>query len=400
MQNRFQYAFHLMTEYIETLLPKLNIAVIFGGSKKKNGAVMYQTRNPRSWKSYEAVAADIRDSLKRSGFRHVTLMPDDMTLPDALQKEKTHFAWLNTGGVQGYNPVSHTPGILEMMGIPYVGHSPLNACRLDSKHVFKRELASLGIRTPDFLTWFYLTGPLPVKYNKKFDAAFGDYPGPFIVKPVSGRASLHVHLVETRKELPEVVHRVSEVTRNYVLIEKYMPGREFCVAVSGHVRCENGLFSKNEKPFVFSEIERILEPGEAIFTSMDQKAITADRARLIRREDEPDLKKALARLGEEIFTAFDLKSLVRLDVRADEDGVLNVLEVNPKPDLKRAGNAVISLVTIGLGEHGMSYDDLILGLLADRLDYLLRHRNASVSHITELLRQAPSPAAIRWEGIS
>ena len=33
----------------------------------------------------------------------------------------------------------------------------------------------------------------------------------------------------------------------------------------------------------------------------------------------------------------------------------------------------------------MSYEDLILSLLADRLDFYFRHRPAAVQHITELL---------------
>jgi len=69
--------------------------------------VLYQTCNTRSWKSYEAVARDIAASLERIGFRHVHLMPDDMQLADRLRREQIHMAWLNTGGVQGYNSAAH-----------------------------------------------------------------------------------------------------------------------------------------------------------------------------------------------------------------------------------------------------------------------------------------------------
>src|SRR5258708_4388384 len=65
---------------IERLLDRMRFAVIFGGDKSIPGAVIKQTCNPRSWKSYEAVAQDIADALSRLGFRHVQLMPDDMRL--------------------------------------------------------------------------------------------------------------------------------------------------------------------------------------------------------------------------------------------------------------------------------------------------------------------------------
>src|SRR5215211_5890840 len=52
---------------IERLMPRLRLAVIFGGNKSTPGSVIYPSHNTRSWKSYEAVAADIAASLRRIG---------------------------------------------------------------------------------------------------------------------------------------------------------------------------------------------------------------------------------------------------------------------------------------------------------------------------------------------
>ena len=93
----------------------------------------------------------------------------------------------------------------------------------------------------------------------------------------------------------------------------------------------------------------------------------------------------LRRLACEVFHEFNLSSLVRLDVRSDAEGKLYILEANPKPDLKKPANGVTSLISIGLPELGMDYDDLILSLLADRLDFLFAHRAAGVQHIADLL---------------
>ena len=96
-----------LQQNVARLMTRMRIAVIFGSNKTTPGSVLYQTCNTRSWKSYEAVAQDIALSLERIGFRHVQLMPDDMQLGDRLRREQIHMAWLNTGGVQGYNSAAH-----------------------------------------------------------------------------------------------------------------------------------------------------------------------------------------------------------------------------------------------------------------------------------------------------
>ena len=139
----------------------LRIAVIYGGDKDQPGSVVNKTLNPRSWKSYESVARDIQVALWEIGFEHVVVLPDDMRLPQRLADEGVHLVWLNTGGVQGYNPVSHAPAMLEMLGIPYIGHDPLNAATLDNKDAFKRGLQALGITTAPFVTWHPARRPAP-----------------------------------------------------------------------------------------------------------------------------------------------------------------------------------------------------------------------------------------------
>ena len=382
--NRWHYDFSLLPQYLEVLFAKLRIAVVFGGDCDLPGSVIYKTHNPRSWKSYEVVAREIAKALAEIGFQQVFVLADDMKLPEQLKQKNIHLVWLNTGGVQGYNPVCHTPALLEMLGMPYVGHNPLNSSTLDNKHAFKRELQSVGVKTAPFMTWHPSQGILQPNWHQRFAIAFGEYQGPFIVKPVSGRASLHVHFVDKIEGLSQAISEVHRATHNTALIEKYLPGREFCVAVCGYVNYAKGSFYKHTKPFAFSTIERVLEPEERIFTSMDQKAITADRGRLIGSE-EPELKQELIELARKIYWEFSLKSLVRIDVRSGADGSLYVLEANPKPDLKHPGENVTSLVALGLAEYGMSYNDLIFSLLADRLDYLLTQHIEIIPHIVDLL---------------
>ncbi|MGV2827838.1 D-alanine--D-alanine ligase family protein [Myxosarcina sp. GI1(2024)] len=379
----FNYSFNSFPQYLDKLTKKLRLAVIYGGDKQREGAVIYKTHNPRSTKTYKAVARDIALALKNLGFENVWLLPDDMSLAGQLQANQIHLAWLNTGGVQGYNPVCHTPALLEMLGVPYIGHSSINSTILDNKHLFKRELQGLGFPTSPFMVWHPHQENFQPETNLQFQSLFGDYTGEFLVKPVSGRASLNIHYVDRAEDLAAAIATVNRVTHNTALIEAYLPGREFCISVCGDVIQVNGRLQKNDLPFAFSAIERLLAKEEKIFTSMDKKAITSDRLRLLSPK-EP-FKQQLEQIARAVYRSFNLTALIRLDLRTDLAGKLYILEANPKPDLKRPSKNATSLVAQGLNECGMSYEDLILSLLCDRLDYLLGYYPQIIAHIIELL---------------
>jgi D-alanine-D-alanine ligase len=370
---------------IEQLMPRLRVAVIYGGDKFSDGSVVYQTHNTRSWKSYQPVAEDIAAALRRIGFRQIEVFPEDMQLGEKLRRAGVHLAWLNTGGVQGYNSVAHASATLEMLGLPYVGHDPLNATTLDNKHAFKREAVCAGLPTPAFSTWHMARGRFLPERNSRFIRAFGNYQGPFVVKPVSGRASLHVHVVPDRESLPDAVAEVYSHTDNVVLIEKVMSGREFCIAVAGPTVARGGVICRGREPLAFGALERLFAPDELIFTSMDVRPITSGRFKHVDQKLEPELWNNIHALAREVFREFNLGSLVRLDLRADENGQPCILEANPKPDLKLPVNGVTSLVSAGLSQAGLEYDDLILSLLADRLDFLFSHRRETVKHVIDLL---------------
>ena len=385
----------ILGEQIADLYPSLRLAVIFGGNKSTPDSVLFSAHNSRSWKSYEAVAEDIAASLRRLGFQHVETMPEDMRLGDRLCRDRIHMAWLNSGGVQGNNPTAHAAATLEMLGVPYVGHDPLTATTLDNKHAFKREAVCAGISTAAFTTWHMARGAFCPEINSQFIQAFGDYQGPFIVKPVSGRASLHVHVVDHRQQLTDVVAQVYQETQNVVLIEKYLSGREFCIAVAGPIIARDQILFERNSPFSFGALERVFESGERIFTSMDIKPITGNRFKEVDPASEPHILKSLHRIARDIYLEFNLRSLVRIDVRSDENGDLYVLEANPKPDLKSPSNGVTSLISAGLSTTGHTYDDLIMSLLADRLLFLFRHGGGSARHVLNLLN---SEAADYWNG--
>ena len=370
---------------VQRLLARMNVAVIYGGDKTVEGAVINKTRNARSWKSYQSVAQDIADSLQRLGCKSVHLMPDDMTLGERLREQSIHLGWLNTGGVQGYDSMLHGAALLEMAGVPYIGHSPLAAGILDNKHIFKRQLAATGIPTAAFMAWHISQGPFSAKSNARFRQNFKDYSGPFVVKPVCGRASQHVVVVDDARDLKDAVALAYEATENHVLIEEFLPGREFTVAVCGQITARKRKLIQSSHPFVFSAIERILTEDEKIFTSMDIRPITMDRLRLLGPDTDPDTLENIEDLARRIFVELDIETLIRLDLRVSAKGEINILEVNPKPDLKKPTAHKTSIVCAGLQACGMDYDDLILSLFADRIDRLFCERRHMMTSFSSLL---------------
>lgn len=374
-----------LQQQIQQLRKTMRIAVIFGGDKQVDGAVIHQTYNPRSWKSYEPVADDIAGSLRRLGFQFVTTMPDDMRLGDRLRREAIDFAWLNTGGVQGLGSVGHAAAMLEMFGVPYVGHNPLGAATLDNKHVFKRDLVIAGIPTAPFVVWQPWQGSMEPHGDPRFQRVFGDYPGPFIVKPVSGRASVHVTLVDDLSGLRDAAETVFSATSNSVLIERFLSGREYCISICGEVIAKHERLERLHQPFTFAKVERLLSQDEQIFTSMDRRPITTDRLHSLNSAEDRIATDRLETLAQRIYAEFDIETLIRLDVREDRDGNFYVLEANPKPDLAAPTEDKTSLVCSGLEAEGMTYDDLILSLLADRVDVLFSQRRSTVEHLSGML---------------
>ena len=273
-----------------------------------------------------------------------------------------------------------------MAGVAYVGHDPLNAALLDNKHMFKRQLKALGIPTAPFLVWHPATAPADLAADSRFRATFtGVAADGFIVKPISGRASLHVHFVERAADVAAVAREVFDVTRSGVIVESYMAGREYCVAVCGPHVFRGGRLELADRPFAFAAVERVLDADERVFTSMDFKTITAQRLRVLDRDADGLVIDSLEELAVALYDEFPLRTLVRIDVRADRKGRLHVLEANPKPDLKAPGTGETSLIAAGLQACGLGYDDLVMSILADRIAQMFSDGDGAGQRLLDLV---------------
>jgi len=138
-----------------------------------------------------------------------------------------------------------------------------------------------------------------------------------LLHDAAGRASQNVEYVENLKQVPSVIAAVAGETNTLVLVEKFLGGKEYCIAVMG---------AGPAGSIAFSPVERCLEADEKVFTSMDVKAITAERVRpMDPAGPEAEVVARLQELGEAVYNSFNLTSLVRLDIRADAAGELYIL---------------------------------------------------------------------------
>ena len=369
-------------DLLERARDGLKIAVVYAGDKNEPDAVIERQINSRDWKSYRVVAENIAETLESEGFSDVVVLPEDRHLGDVISRSNIDLVWLNSGGVQGINPMAHAPALLEMLGVPYIGHNPLAVSILDNKHVFKNMCMAASLPTARSV----VIDPSSEGCNSEhFESVFYGFPGPFVIKPVSGRASKNVYYVESKREVKHAVEKVWNETNYLCLVEEYLPGREFAISIMGSRVRQDGEFVIHDGPFAFSAVQRVFEPHEKIFTSMDEKPITDDRIRLLDLSRESGLIREIEHLARQVFAWFTLSSLIRLDLRESVDGKLHLLEANPKPDLKRTSEHEASITCRGLAQRKMSYADLIVSILAERLTVLLKTKKKDSAILKKLM---------------
>ncbi|MEM1181092.1 MAG: D-alanyl-alanine synthetase [Acidobacteriota bacterium] len=353
---------------IARLKPRLKIAVLHGAAPVAGSTVIHRTFNPRPWKGYERVARDIAAALRREGFARVRTMAEGRGLADALDAAGIQLVWLNTAGVQGCGSMGHAAATLESLGIPYVGHSPAVATLLDDKVLFKQWLQGQSMATADFATWHPATGFRPSFHSvQRLERQSG---GPLVVKPAVGRASRHVHWVARAFEAQEAARAIYRHTQDRVLIEPFLPGREFCLAVGPPISRRAKARILTPRPRCLAPLERVFDEGEKTFSSLDLRPLGdgGPRVRPIDPTGDAAIGRELRAAAEKIFTGLHLTFPIRLDVRQDRNGRLHLLEANPKPDLAaRRGDGTQSLVASSLEARGESYDGLIADVLAYRL---------------------------------
>ena len=371
------------------------VAVVFSANPDDPGTVLFRTMQPRSWKSYRDVAEQIAASLRTLGVAQVEVVPEGPAFHTALAAGRYDLIWLNCAGIQGRDSLAHTAAACEALGVSYVGHSPLQAALMDDKVLMKQWLQGIGLPTAPFLVRFGSGSRTLSATDPDFAQAFGhSYRGPFLVKPAQGRGSVMVELVDDLTAVIEAAERINRATQDRVIIERFVAGQEYCTWMAGGVTVQGGEVTGERKLAIFGSSERLFLDYSRVFKK-SESAATNDLARPLSPGEER-LREDLFYLGRTVFTGLSLSIPVRMDVRRDEHGFFQILEVNPKPDLRIPDPGQAGLLSVALTDLGCSYADFIWKILADWLQFHLRFHRGQLSGLFAALDRASAPAVVQF----
>jgi D-alanine-D-alanine ligase len=304
----------------------------------------------------------VRTALRELGYEVVDLEATP-ELPAKLLEAKVDMVFNIAEGIRGRYRESQVPALLELLNIEHTGSDAAALGVTLDKGLAKRVVSAEGVATPQFFPM--MTG------REKLPAGF---PFPAIAKPIAEGSSKGVtpkSVVGSEAELREAVRRQLEQYRQPILVETYLPGREFTVALLGHRR------------------PRILPPMEILFGesaghlpvyAFEHKQAAGDYIRYAAPADiDAGLKRKLELASGRAFKALGCRDVARMDFRLDAVGVPNFIECNPLPGLTPGWSDLCMIAE----SAGLGYTALIAEILAPGLRRLKERRRvrAEVSDV-------------------
>jgi len=319
----------------------------------------------------EAVEAVHRSLLELSF--DVTLVPLVPPLDQAERELRSLDTDLVFNLFEGFSDYPDTepavPEILSKMGIPFTG-CPGSALRLAlDKAKAKLILAAAGIKTPDF----QLLNPETIGTFRL------DYP--CIVKPCCDDASNGISAESVVHDFPALARQVSRICGFYssaAIVERLITGREFNATVMGNSELV---------ALPVSEIVYSLPPGMPQVITFDAKwkpdspyfkGTTPICPARIEAEEQRQITETITT----VYRLLGCRGYARVDMRLDEEGKLNVIEVNPNPDISPGAGAARQAEAAG-----MTYTQFVESIVQLALDgkddedrYPLDVRGRQISH--------------------
>ncbi|HLE01763.1 MAG TPA: D-alanine--D-alanine ligase [Bdellovibrionota bacterium] len=247
-------------------------------------------------------------------------------------------------GMRGRNREAHVPALLELLDIPYTGSDPAALSIALDKGLAKRVVREAGFLTPRF--FFMTTGKERIPK---------DMPFPLIVKPIaegSSKGVLGTSVARSEAELREKALMIIQKYSQAALVEEFLPGREFTVALLGERR-----------PRVLPAMEiRFVKPAteHPVYSFAHKLKSTPEIEYTAPAELDPALKSEIERVSKGCFTALGCRDVARIDFRLDQQGRVQFMECNPLPGLTPDWSDLCLIAN----SAGMDYRTLIGEILA------------------------------------
>jgi D-alanine-D-alanine ligase len=265
--------------------------------------------------------------------------PDAHVVPWAYQGDSTVVASAPghiphvLGDVDVVLPVLHGPfgedgtiqGLLELVGIPYVGAGVLASAVSMDKEYMKLIFAAKGLPVGPHVVVHerdWPATPQPTASQRRIKDQIAALGWPLFVKPARGGSSIGTSKAADETELAQAI----ELARQFdpkVLVEKGITAREVEVAV---------LEGRDGTPDTSLPGELRLEGGEE-FYDFEAKYLDSSSGMLIpARIPAKDIEK-IRELAAEAFTAVSAEGLARVDFFYLPDGQILVNEINTFPGM-------------------------------------------------------------------
>jgi D-alanine-D-alanine ligase len=279
----------------------------------------------------------IAEAIESQGFK-VKKIGNASNLIENLGHLEVDIVFNISEGVSGRNRESQVPILLEMAGIPFVGADALTLGLTLDKITAKKIFIAEGIATPRFFEVKNLGSLIDVDHFKF----------PLIVKPRfegSSKGLSDASRVENMEELKKQVEYIISAYKQPALIEEFIRGEEFTVAIVGNDPPE-------VMPIVQIKIDGRLKLNDKFYTFAH---ITSERLEYIcPARITHDLKKKIIDLSLKTYNAVECCDFGRVDFRVGNNGKPFVLEINPLPSLSTED--VFMLVAKATG---ISYEEMI-----------------------------------------
>ena len=297
-------------------------------------------------------------SLKALGHEvHVLGVGDELRpIRDAIAEHKPHIVFNIVSyfhGVVAYE--AHVVSYLELLKQPYTGCNPRGITLAGDKALSKQILAWHRIPHPAFAVFPLRTKNARLPRRMTF---------PVIVKTAGEHGSAGIaqaSVVHNDKELAERVEFLHRTLQGDVVVEQFLPGREFTVSVLGNERLES---------FPIWELwfDKLPEGNEAIATARvkwDEGYQKHIGLRTERARDLPaELEEEIHRIAKRTYRALHLSGYARVDLRMDAQGRVYVIEANVNNDLTPGEDFPESAK-----QAGLDYDQLLQRILNTGLAY-------------------------------
>ncbi|GAA4402190.1 D-alanine--D-alanine ligase [Quisquiliibacterium transsilvanicum] len=295
------------------------VAVLFGGDSAEREISI------RS-------GSGVLEALRRQGVDAHAFDPAGRPMDD-LRREGFERVFIALHGRYGEDGT--VQGALELLRIPYTGSGVMASAVAMDKVFTKRIWGSHGLPTPAFEV---------VGRAQELRGIAERLGLPLIMKPPHEGSTIGLTKVQDAADLEEAFALAARYD-DQVLVERFVEGREFTVAILGQGEGARAL-----------PVIEIQAPGGNY--DYQNKYFGNETRYLCPAPLAPAVEDEMRRLSVEAFRSLDCEGWARVDVMLDRDDRPWLLEINTSP-----GMTDHSLVPMAARAEGMSYDELVLVLL-------------------------------------